>query len=500
MNVLGVMRRPFDHVGSPQGEAGVRMTAHLALLLAAVFLAAFALRLGVAVAFPNIDPSDTATREAAHRLAYGYGLLNLDWQQGVRSWPFPGFLAGVMRATEWMGAGSSGYLMGIAIVLSLVSLTAVWFSFMWAYRTGGMVAAVIAAGTAAIWYELVFYAPKAMYEVVAAHVLLPGLYLGMFGASLPERRRLFLTGLFLGLALSLRPALTPAVLFAAAAVTLKNARVRFPAIALGLLTPVVLFGVVDAFTWPYPFYSFIRFFAVNFLEPLPLGQWGLQHEWVRPWYWFLPVLAKRLGPLALLALVGVRRSPFLGWVAFVILATHSVIGHKEFRFIYPMIPIAVTLAGLGAADVISAVRAWSPWVRSPAAACVAGLAVCVAASAGLARVFPLWSRYSGNLVVFQALNRDPQVCGIALVGSEVDPVVAGNYAYLHRNVPMYFFRTTDEPDMKRLTPSFNAIITARRSEYEGFRLTRCWNGTCLYRRISPCTPSPQDAVKTLPVE
>ncbi len=494
------MRRPDDRVGSPAGEAGIRVSSYMALVLAAVFLLAFALRLGVGVAFPNVDPSDGSTREAAHRLAYGYGLLNLDWQQGVRSWPFPGFLAGVMRATEWMGAGSSGYLLGIAIVLSLISLTTVWFSFLWAYRTSGIIAAIIASGTAAIWYELVYYAPKAMYEVVAAHVLLPGLYLGAFGESIPERRRLFISGLCLGLALALRPPLTPAIVFVAVAFSLKNPRLRLPAIAAGVLTPIVLFGIVDAFTWPYPFYSFIRFFKFNFLEPQSLGQWGIEHEWVRPWYWFLPVLAKRLGPLALLALVGLRRSPFLGWVALVILVTHSVIGHKEFRFIYPMIPIAVTLAGLGAADVLSALRARARWLRSPALACAAGLAVCVLISAGLARFFPLWSRYSGNLIVFQALNRDARVCGIALVGPQVDPVIGGNYTYLHRNVPMYFFRTAGEADLKRLTPSFNALVTALPLRDDGFRLTRCWNGTCLYQSQSSCIPSPADAIKSLPVE
>src|SRR5262249_51084709 len=160
-------------------------------------------------------------------------------------------------------------------------------------------------------------------------------------------------------------------------------------------------------------------------------------------------------------------SPFLGWVAVVILVTHSVIGHKEFRFIYPIIPLAVTLAGLGTAEVVSALRARAGWLRSPAAACVAGVTVCVLGAARPRRIFPLWSRYSGNLIVFQALNRDPGACGIALVGSQVDPVIGGDYAYLHRNLPMYFFRTAGEDRMARLTPSFNAIVTALPSRYDG---------------------------------
>ncbi len=503
MHAVGLMRRPHYSLDSRPAETGIQLSSRVALALAAILLLAFILRVGVAVLSPNMEVSDEtfATREAAHRLAYGYGLINPDWREGLRSWVFPAFLAGVMRATGWMGAGPSGYLLGIVIVLSLISLTTVWFSFVWAYRTSGIVTAFIAAGTSAIWYELVYYGPKALYEVVAAHVLLPGLYLGAFGESIPERRRLFISGLFCGLALALRPPLAPAVLFAAAAFSLKNPRVRVPAIAAGILAPVVVFGIVDAFTWAYPFQSFIRFFWVNLIQPVPLDRWAVEHEWAsRPWYWFLRSLALRLGPMALLALVGLRRSPVLGGVALVILLTHSVVAHKEFRFVYPIIPIAVTLGALGIGEVLSALAPRLRALQSATTACVIGLIPCICISAALAWFFPLWSRYSGNLIAFQELSHDAKVCGIALVGSQVDPVIGGGYTYLHRNVPLFFFRTAGEAGRMRSGPSFNTVVTSLPFEYGGFRLARCWNGTCVYRGEGSCTPSPGDAIKFLPVE
>jgi len=508
MSITGLMRRRAYSLSSSTREPERPLDSRVALLLVAILVLAFVLRVGAAVAFPNMEVSDEtfATREAAHRLAYGYGLINPDWREGLRSWVFPAFLAGVMRVTDWMGAGSSGYLLGIMIVLSLISLTTVWFSFMWAYRTSGIVAAIIAAGTSAIWYELVYYGPKAFYEVVGAHVLLPGLYLGAFGESIPERKRLFLSGLLCGLALALRPPLAPAVVFAAIAFSLKNPRVRLPAIAAGILAPVVVFGIVDAFTWSYPFHSFISFFRVNVVNGAQTTgvqvsrQWIVESGWYRPWYWFLPVLAKRLGPLVLIALIGVRRSPFLGWVALLILLTHSIVGHKEFRFIYPIIPIAVTLAGLGIAEMLSALKARSHLLRSVATTCVVGLIPCVCISAALAWFFPLWSRYSGSLIAFQNLSRDANVCGVALVGPEVDPTIGGGYTYLHRNVPIFFFPTAAAADTKQLSPSFNALVTALPLRHAGFESTRCWNGTCLQRSQVSCTPNPGNAVKFLPVE
>jgi hypothetical protein len=86
-----------------------------------------------------------------------------------------------------MGSGSAGYQWGIALVLSLISLTTVWVHFAWARRASGMEAAIIAAGACATWYELVHFAPKALTKVVATHALLPGLFLGMYGDRFQEK-------------------------------------------------------------------------------------------------------------------------------------------------------------------------------------------------------------------------------------------------------------------------------------------------------------------------
>ena len=74
--------------------------------------------------------------------------------------------------------------------MSLISLTAVWFGFAWGKRASGMSAGIIAASACAVWYELIYFAPKTLNEVLATHVLLPGLYLGVFGEQTSERRRM----------------------------------------------------------------------------------------------------------------------------------------------------------------------------------------------------------------------------------------------------------------------------------------------------------------------
>jgi len=159
------------------------------LLLLVFLLMGLFLRVGAAIRFPTILQPDEIfeTQEPAHHLAYGYGVVTWEWRRGIRSWVFPAFLAGVMRTTDWMGRGSKGYVWGIIFVLALISLTTVWFGFACAKRASGTYAAVVAAGARATWYELVYFAPKALTEIVAGHALLPGLYLGVYGEGLQEK-------------------------------------------------------------------------------------------------------------------------------------------------------------------------------------------------------------------------------------------------------------------------------------------------------------------------
>jgi hypothetical protein len=416
-------------------------------------------------------------------LAYGYGVVTWEWRQGARSWVFPAFLAGVMRTTDWMGPGSKGYVWGIAIVLSLISLTTVWFGFAWAKRASGMEAAIVAAGACATWYEMVFFAPKAFTEVVATHSLLPGLYLGVYGEGLQEKKRMFLAGIFCGLAMSLRIQLAPAVAFAALWFCYPNWRKRILPLAAGLLLPVVSFGLVDKITWSYPFQSFFQIFWINIVE----GRGKIYG--VMPWYWYLEHLSVYAGPIVFLALMGIRRSPFLGWVALIILVSHSVIGHKEPRYIFPLVPLEITLAALGVLEVAPAFKTGRKSPPSSRTIVVSGLAFCVLSSGFLAPHLD-WSLRSGSLVAFDRLSRDSTLCGVGVY--KIDWWNIGGYAHLHQNVPIVLLGQASE--LEQESRSFNAVVMpgSLTDPSHTFELAGCWNGVCLYRRAGPCTPPQGD--------
>ena len=448
---------------------------------------ALLLRIGAAAVLPNAaHPDETfQTREPAHRLAYGYGIVPWEFREGVRSWVFPAFLAGVMRATDWMGKGSQGYLLGIAIVLSAISLTAVWFAFAWAHRSGGINSAVVAAAGAAVWFELVYYAPKALNEVVAAHLMLPALYLGT-GAEPPRARgRLFAAGLFYGLTVALRPALVPAVAAGVAWQCWRDWRGCLPVLLAGILPPIALFGLVDALTWSYPFQSFIRYFWINIVQGRS-ATFG-----VEPWYWYLLSVGRRLGPILVLAVVGARRSPFLAVVALVILVSHSLIPHKEDRFIYPLVPIALTLAALGLLDAAAWLSRRLPRLQSPGTATAVGVLFMASISVWLGSEFPLWGNNAGTLAAMEALSTDPAVCGIGLRG--IPYTKSGGYTFLHRDVPIVV--VLRDAQLKTLGPALSAVLTEIPLKDRQFAPAGCRHGACVYRRSGPCrAPGPENEI------
>ncbi len=463
---------------APLDKPKLRSPASFMLIF--VFAIALLLRVAVAIHFPSVEWGDEifSSLEPAHHLAYGYGIVAWEWREGVRSWVLPAFLAGVMRATDWMGPGSLGYLRAIIVLLSLLSLTTIWFAYAWAKRSSGDAAAIIAAGACATWYDLVYFAPKAFSEVMATNLLLPGLYFGMYGDGLQEKKRLFLAGLSLGLAVSLRIQLAPAVCFAVLYFCHRNWRRRAPAIFGGLLLPVVAFGLVDALTWSYPFQSFLRYLWITFVENKS-ALYGTE-----PWDWYLLQVAVRFLPLFLLALVGVRRSLFLGWVVFIILASHSIIPHKELRFIYPAMPIVLTLAALGFVEFVEDFNTWTKTPLSSRTIIVAGVIFCILTSALFAWRSPRWTQFSGGLIAMDRLSQDSSVCGVGLYN--ISWIYSGGYSHLHRNVPIVLVRR--DAELENQASSFNALVAGEApiDQEAGFKSAECWNGVCLYRRAGPC--------------
>jgi hypothetical protein len=448
---------------------------------------ALALRLGLALVRPNVFFPDEIfqTLEPAHRLLFGYGVIPWEWRLGIRSWVLPAFLAGIMRLSAWMGPGSSGYLFGITFVLCLLSLIPVWFGYAWAKRVAGTQAAILAAMACSFHFGLVYFAPKALTEVVAAHVLLPGLYIGVYGDRLGERKRLFLAGLFCGLAACLRMQLLPALLFASLYFCYPRWRRRLPFAAAGWLVPVLVFGAADWITWSYPYQSFIGNFTANLLHGV-----GKDFAQPQPWYWYALALLVLVGPAVIFLLHGARRSPFLAIFCAVVVVSHTFIFHKEIRFLYPILAPTITLAAIGAPDLFAELKSGLPFLSSPRRLAVVSLVFLAASSALLALLCADWYRIRWGTAAFDRLSREPALCGVGIY--HLDPLASGGYTHLHRPVPILPLDTPAQ--LAADATNVDAIVApgGQSNLPAGFASSGCWTGVCLYQRPGPCTLPPPD--------
>jgi hypothetical protein len=151
----------------------------------------------------------------------------------------------------------------------------------------------------------------------------------------------------------------------------------------------------------------------------------------------------------------------------VILASHSLIGHKEYRFIYPAILLLVLSSGLGLAQLtawaIEALARQRPGARLSGFVCSAvalGFPVLVSLGESTSPAYQeLWTRGRAALRGADFIARLPFVCGIGSFG--LHWTQSAGYAHFHHRVPAYW-PENDERLFRKTKPAFNVLLYSRR--------------------------------------
>jgi hypothetical protein len=466
-----------------QRDADVARALDSKWMLGAVCALAVALRMAMAVVFPGYEHADEIYQalEQAHRLAFGYGIIPWEFGEGIRSYMLPGVLAGVFRAAESVWPGS--YLLAARLALSLLSLATVCCSWGILRRLAGPRAALTGAFLAAVWFELVYFGPKAHAEVVAGHILLLGTYavFPYFEGLRPAR--LLCGGFLLGVGFCVRIQLAPMVAVLGLAMLAINGWRRVWYTTLGAVIALALGGWVDYLTLAYPYASMIGYVKANIVD-------GASNIFGRmPWNYFIVGLV-RVWSGALILFVwfgmeGVRRARPLGLLlamAAALILAHSVVAHKEYRFIYPALPLLLIPVAAGIDRVME--RLYPKGAATLAATLVGIAALSLAVGAG--GNFRAHFRYRfGETKAFDMVRRSPDACGVALhLESWTD---APGYTVLHRNIPIYY--AYQDADLARLREAANYVLS--RTPVEGYTKVHLWTQDklplYLYRRDGGCS-------------
>ena len=489
------MRAAFDLLLHPQPEAERPWR-----LLPLVLVLAFAGRAAVALAGDFVLHPDEIMQylEPAHRLAFGNGIVYWEYFYGARSWLVPGAVAGILKLFDAVGLGQPWwYVDGVKLAFSALSLAIPASMYHFARHHFGEAAARVALVAGAFWYELVGFAHKPLTEFVAAAPLVALLALCVHPAR--DRPRMIAQAAVLAvLAAAIRLQYAPVAMVLLGIVFL---RTRLKLVLVGAATAALCaVGAFDALAWDGGlFHSYVTNVRFN----LALGGMRTGES---PAYQFLWWLAVSGGGLSVLTLAAALRSPgryglLLGLIALVLLS-HSLQSHKEYRFVFAVIPLWLLIGS----DVV--VRA-SRWIsgrleaRPIQARRTIGAAAGLFAAVSLAgvlnalpaqkNVYQAWSLESGVtgfvrgqdpvFAVYSYLARAP---GVAAVWQVDRPYFnLPGYYYLHRSIPFYdaFTGRAISRDVGTLSASVSHLVSADpRLTVPGYSLERDFGGMRVLRR------------------
>jgi hypothetical protein len=254
-----------------------------------------------------------------------------DYIQGLRSWVYPGILAGIFKVVAWIGISEPRAMMTatrfVHGVIALVPLAAFWvFIVRWNGWKGQRPLLLFIAANALVVYSGV----QPTGPTFAVGLALTAIFL-FHG---PGRVWPFVSGILLGLSFACRfqDAFYGPVLLAAGLLQKRwGAALTF---AIGAAIAVTFQGLVDLWTWGSFLHSPFRYVSWNVFEGAAKS-YGQQPVWY--YAAFLcgvlilvpPFLKSGFGALV----EGGRRLPVLAAAAVSYIVLHNLVTRKSFRFI-----------------------------------------------------------------------------------------------------------------------------------------------------------------------
>ncbi|KAL2611148.1 hypothetical protein R1flu_022840 [Riccia fluitans] len=290
--------------------------------------------------------------EVAHRMVFGYGHLTWEWDKGIRSYVHPLIFAALYKVlaitgldTPWLMARAPRLLQALFAAVCdvyLFKLTAQVF--------GGRPAFWALFSQMVNWFTF-FCMTRTLSSSLETTLTIVALYYWPEGENLKvELDGRWLTSRQLALIIA---AVSCAVRPTSAVIWLYVGVVHLfqtPGKFCFLLAEVIPIGVVSvALTalvdrWMYGYWTFVplNFLKFNFLSS------GADIYGTHPWHWYFSqgftAMVFTFLPFTIFGIWQSRRWYYAGLIVWV-LGVYSLLGHKEFRFVLPVLPLTMMFSG-----------------------------------------------------------------------------------------------------------------------------------------------------------
>jgi hypothetical protein len=425
--------------------------------LLTLMLAGLLLRLAAVPASAGIIVPDEHQQyiEQSFRHLHGYGATFWEQDHGMRHPLFSMLLAGVLWVGEMIGLTNPHHLAAFQRLILCLASYGAFCALAWSlYRRGRPIAALALAFLLSGCIDLVFLQVRVISENACIAALALALAI--------QPRRPLLAGLLLGLMIALRLQSAPiaAGLWAWAAwqtfrrptpsvledgpscpsATETDRNVRppvemdrsFARLTVGLAAGIVISGAIDFAFYGDWFHSVLANFKMNVVEN------GASAFAVSPWYAYLLTCGSTMLRISVFALPlvawGAIRRPAVAAIMALFVIAHSLIPHKEARFLWPLIPLGCLLLAAAFEDLRG-----RGYFRRPVALATLALSLLAPSLIRIPRIEWNSEHYFASTHALASIGQREDVHGVVLI--DLPKYLAGNYFYLRHAVPIHYLTT-----------------------------------------------------------
>jgi GPI mannosyltransferase 3 len=482
--------------------------------------------------------------EPAHRFAFGYGFISWEFQDGARSWLFPGALGLFWKLLALLGvSGAPTLVVSAKLVMAAWALVGVYALMRIGETLGGAEALVLCGVLGAVFPPSIVYGSRCMSEMASGPLCAVAVLLALDRG----RCKLVIAGCLAALAIYLR--YQNGIITVALLGWLLAQRRRSDALCYAAAVAVtgLAGGFLDLFTWGAPFHSFVTYVRFNLVE-------GRSADFgVEPLTYYVQVFWSAVGVSSLALAIGlvacVGRATGLLVIVLVYVLAHTLVAHKEFRFMMPIVPLMLALSGVGLAACVGRFltmpmaglaaaskhtrrargrpdkrrrgagkqsREYDPapsqvrraiWVIAALLAAAMGWHTARASFEDFGQRHgpfsgpqPLWHRYEAVNRLLWAAGERPDVCGLGLIG--YGPIWTGGYTYFHRDVPVLWATPGEafaRPGLGAVGASANYLLTPVDLPLpEDYTTIETIDEAKLGRRSGPCAAPPDSYTRLFP--